>query len=234
MSLLTIIQSAADRIGIVRPSAGIGSSDQQIRSLVALAQQEGRDLAARFNWQALTRETTFTATATAAQSGALPTGYDRIIRNGMWNRTRDNCVHGPMTAQDWQAIQATIAPSIVEGFRIRGDSLLITPTPTAGDSYAFEYVSQYWAGTAASTTPTLDEFSADTDIAYLREELLVLGVIWRFQKARGLDYGESMQTYEIAVKRAMDRDGGTVAIMMGGGDAEWPPKARVPETGWTG
>lgn len=233
MSLLTIIQSAADRIGLVRPSSGIGSSDTQVRGLVALAQQEGKDLAARHPWQALTKEKTFTATATAAQSGAIPDDFDRFVDKSMWNRTRDNCITGPMNAVEWQEIQATVAPNVTEAFRVRGDSLLITPTPTVGDAYAYEYVSLYWAGAAADTEPTKEEFSADTDISFLREELLVLGVIWRFQKARGLDYGESMQSYEIAVKRAIDRDGGRPTLYSGGRDLGWPPRARVPDGNWS-
>lgn len=233
MSLLTIVQAVADRVGLARPSAVIGSSDTQVRGLLGLAQQEGKDLADRFNWQALTAEKTFTATATAAQSGAIPDDFDRFVNGSMWNRTRDNYVHGPMLPQDWQQIQATVGPNIVEAFRVRGSSLLITPTPTAGDSYAYEYISTYWVGTAASSSATLTEFAADTDIAYLKEELITLGVIWRFLKARGLDYSEAMQTYEIAIKRAYDRDGGTPYLMMSGPDqVAWPPRARVPDGSW--
>ena len=234
MSLLTIVQAVSDRVGLVRPSAVIGSSDAQVRNLLGLVQQEGRDLAARYNWSALIKEKTFTATATAAQSSAIPTDFDRFVNGSMWNRTRDNYIQGPLSAQDWQAIQATVAPSIIEAFRVRGSSLLITPTPTAGDSYAYEYVSTFWAGVAASTEPGLVEFTADNDNGYIKEELLTLGTVWRFQKARGLDYGESMQSYEIAVKRAIDRDGGAGVVMMGGPSESWPPKARIPETGWTG
>jgi hypothetical protein len=233
MSLLTIIQTAADRIGVVRPTAIIGSADIQVRNLLGLAQQEGRDLASRFNWQALTKEKTFTAVATAAQPGAIPTDFDRMIDGSMWNRTRDNWIAGPMTIQDWQAIQATVAPNVTEGFRIRGDSLLITPTPTAGDIYAYEYVSLHWASAADGTAPTRDGFESDTDIAWLREELITLGVVWRFLRARGLDYSEAFTTYEIAVKRAMNRDGGSPIIVMGGPDSEYlPPRARTPDGNW--
>ncbi len=233
MSLLTVVQDTCDRIGLSRPSSVVGSSDSQVRNLLGLAQQEVRDLAARHAWQSLILEKTFTATATAAQSGAIPTDFDRLVDGSMWNRTRDNYIHGPMSPQDWQMIQATVAPNITEAFRVRGNSLLITPTPTAGDTYAFEYVTKYVVGAAASTAPTLEQFTADTDIAYVRDELLTLGLVWRFQKSRGLDYGESMQTYEIAVKRAIDRDGGRPVLSMGEpSDLTRAPRARVPDGNW--
>ncbi len=233
MSLLTLVQSVTDRIGLARPTAVVGSSDTQVRGLLSLANQEGKDLAARFDWSVLMKEKTFPATATAAQSGAIPDDFDRFVNGSMWNRTRDNFLFGPMSPQDWQAIQATVAPNVTEAFRVRGSSLLITPTPTAGDTYAFEYLSTYWVGTAASSSATLTEFSADTDITYLREELIALGVIWRFQKARGLDYSEAMQTYEIAIKRAFDRDGGAgVVVMSGPCEMTRAPRARVPDGNW--
>jgi hypothetical protein len=54
-SLLTIIQDVADRIGLVRPSSVIGSSDHQVRQLLALANQEGREQARRHPSIALRR-----------------------------------------------------------------------------------------------------------------------------------------------------------------------------------
>ena len=66
MSLLTLVQSVTDRIGLARPTAVVGSNDTQIRGLLSLANQEGKDLATRFDWSVLMKEKTFTATATAA------------------------------------------------------------------------------------------------------------------------------------------------------------------------
>ena len=38
MNLLTLIADAADRLGVVRPTSVVGSADQQVRQLLALAQ----------------------------------------------------------------------------------------------------------------------------------------------------------------------------------------------------
>jgi hypothetical protein len=70
MSLLTAIQNACDRIGIARPTSVVGSTDQQTLRLLGYAQQEGKELARKYDWQVLVKETTFSSTATAVQTSA--------------------------------------------------------------------------------------------------------------------------------------------------------------------
>lgn len=233
MSLLTIVTAAADRIGIPRPNGVVGSSDLHARMMLSLAQQEGKDLASRFSWQAITKEKTFTATATETQSGVIPTDFDRFVDGTFWNRTENRMVIGPVSAQEWQALKSDRIQAVHDTFRQRGDSLLMLPTPSAGASYAFEYVSTYWVGTAGSTTPSLTEFAADTDIAYLSEELITLGVVWRYQRARGLDYAESFQSYELMLHRKIGRDAGSPTLSMTGPSDRYPaPKATIPDGSW--
>jgi len=37
---------------------------------------------------------------------------------------------------------------------------------------------------------------------------MVLGLVWRFRKARGFDYAEEFNTFEKEVEQAIMRDGG--------------------------
>ena len=236
MSLLTIIQNAADRLGIVRPSSAVGSADLQIRQLVALSNQEGRELARAHPWQAITIETTFTATATETQTGAIPAGFDRFITGTVFNRTSHRKVTGPMTSMEWAEYKGRSQSPIYDAFRVRGSAMLLAPTPTAGDTYAFEYVSKYWCTTAAGTSGTLDAWSADDNVAVLDEELLTDGLIWRFLRAKGLDYSEAFRTYETQKMLLMARDGGSrpTNIANGGGrNHRGPWKPTFPESSWS-
>lgn len=218
MSLLTICEAAADRIGLERPTQIVGSSVAQARHLLAAAQQEGKALARRHDWQRLIKEKTFTATATEEQSGALPDDFERMIPGSFWNRSQDRRVAGPLSPQRWQLLKSGLIVMPWDSYRIRGNSFLMNPTPIAGDSMAFEYVSTYWCGTSVDTTPTLAAFNVDSDQAFLDEELITLGVVWRFKKARGLEYAEDLQEYELQVSRAMGADGGMADLDMGLGD----------------
>ena len=235
MTLLTIVQDATDRLGIVRPSSVIGSADQQVRQLLGLAQQEGKELSRRHTWQSLQKEKTITATATETQTSAVPSDFDRFVNETFYNRTMKRSVQGPLTAQEWASYKASTTTVLFDAFRVRGDSILLAPTPTANDSYVFEYMSTWWAATAsASTTPAQASWAQDTDVGILSEELMTLGLIWRFLKAKGLDYAEPFRTYEAQVMLAMSKDGGKRSINMAKSHSyNGPRRPSWPDGSWS-
>lgn len=232
-NILAIVQDAADRIGLVRPSAIIGSSDPQVRQLLAFANQEGRDLARRHGWQAITKEKTFTTVAAEEQTSAIPTDFDRLVSGTVYNRTATRIITGPLTAQEYADYKGRLTSIVYEAFRIRGSAFLVLPTPSAGQTIAYEYVSKYWCGAASDTSPTQSAWAADTDIPFLDEELFRLGVTWRFLRSRGLDYAEPFQQYELHLATQMGRDGGTRTLNMGGRAGKRIPRApQVPDGNW--
>lgn len=234
MNLLQIGETAADRIGIPRPTSLIGSSDQNARLLLSVAQQEGKDLASRHAWQAITKEKTFTSTATEVQSSVIPSDFDRFVDGTFWNRTENRLVLGPASAQEWQALKSDRIQAIHDIFRHRGNDLLLLPTPAAGASYAFEYVSLWWVAEAADTdTPAREQFEQDTDVPVIDSELVALGVVWRFLRAKGLDYSEPFRSYELLLARKMGRDGGAPTLNMSGPSDKYPaPRATIPDGSW--
>lgn len=206
MSFLTLVQNSAKRLGLSNPASAYNATDNQVVQLVALAQEEGIELAENFDWKSLTKEKTFVGTAAAAQTGALASDYDRMVGESFYNRTQKRPIFGPLSPQDWQFTQAVVATTLVESFRIRGTSLLLTPTPNGTDTYAYEYVSTQWCQSSGSTAQT--SWAADTDTGLLPEEVMTLGVIWRFLRAKGFDYAEAFRTYEMSKARAQIKDGG--------------------------
>jgi 3-methyladenine DNA glycosylase Tag len=234
LSLLTLVQDAADRLGVVRPTSVVGSADQQVRQLLSLAQQEGKELSRRFAWQVLTKEQTITATATETQANAIPADFDRVVNDTFYNRTANRKVEGPLNAQEWADYKASVSTVLFDAFRVRGDSLLLAPTPTAGDSYVYEYVSTWWCTTSAGTTGTLAAWASDDDIGILPEELMTLGVVWRFLRAKGLDYAEAFRSYEVAVMQRQGWDGGKriTSMARGPGRGTAPRIPSFPDSSW--
>jgi hypothetical protein len=62
-TLLQLIQQVADEIGITRPNAVIGSNDQQVRQLAALANKVGKDLVRDYEWRRIVKENIFETTS---------------------------------------------------------------------------------------------------------------------------------------------------------------------------
>lgn len=231
MSLLTMIQGACDRLSLSRPSSVIAATDLHTRQLLGLAQQEGKELVKRHTWQKLTKEKTFSSTAAAAQTGAIPSDFDHFIDNTFFNRTAKRHLEGPLNPQEWQFAQAVTATTVIESFRQRGDDILITPTPSTGTTYAYEYVSNQWCESSGGADQSV--WTADTDVGLLPEELMTLGVIWRFRQAKGLDYSEQFRTYELQLAQIMARDGGKPTLHAGKRLNPFKPRGvYVPDGSW--
>lgn len=214
-NILALIQEVADRVGLVRPTQVIGSSDHQARQLLALSNQEGRELSRRYAWEGLTFEHSFTTIASETQTSGIPAAFDRFIPGTVYNRTKNRPVSGPMTQREWQDYKARQTSLVFDAFRVRGGSFLIAPTPSAGDSIYYEYVSKYWCMSANDTTPDQDSWVADTDITVHDDELMILGIHWRYLRSRGLDYADTFQSYELALAQLTGRDGGSRILNMG-------------------
>jgi hypothetical protein len=233
MSLLTIITGACGQLNITQPTAVVAASDLQTKQLLALSRVEARDLNRRFDWQATTKEATFTTVAAETQT-ALTTAapdFDQYINGTMWNRTRFWQVGGPLTQEQWQRRKAAAAQVGVRNwFRIRGNNILFYPTPTAGDTIYFEYISNKWCQSSLLVAQT--DWLADTDTALLDEEVIRLGVVWRFLKAKGLDYSEEFRTYEMALDQIFGSDGGRQTIDMTG-SGEGTIFVNIPDGNWT-
>ena len=201
--------------------------------MLSLANQVGQALLLRHDWQWSVQETTFAATATETQAGAIPADVLRIIPKSFWNRSADRRVDGPVSAQRWQAVQSGLVVQPWDSFRIRGNSLIMSPVPTAGDVMAYEYVSKYWCMGAGETTPDQDTWSSDTDTSIWPDELHVLGVVWRYQKARGLEYGETFRDFEVMLAQLIGNDGGISDIQLTPGNDEAAFEPYVSDGNWS-
>jgi hypothetical protein len=219
LNAIELIQAAAADIGIPVPSAAVAATDVLTRQLVGLLNREGRDLSRRYPWQALRAEATFVAVAAESQ-GTLATiaPYMRFpINETFWNRTTQEPIAGPLSAPDWQQIQAQVNTSPYPTYMIRGNELLITPAPTAGDNCAFEYVRKTWATDVTGATYK-SAVTVDTDVFLLDDELMLLGLKWRWRAAKGFDFSEDFKIYEREIADAIARDGTKRRLSMTAGD----------------
>lgn len=216
MSLLTLVQRAFKRVGLTAPTAAVSSTDENVIRMIELANEEGEELASRADWQALTREATHTTLAAESQglmTAIAGSDFNYIKNDTFWNRTKDRRWY-PVSDVDWQTMKATNITGPVEYFRIRGGYLLAIPTPTAGETLAFEWVSKNWCETSGGTGQSA--WAADSDVGRLDESLMLMGLVWRWKKAQGLEYAEDFRQYEIRVESAMQRDGTKPRINMAG------------------
>lgn len=232
MSLLTMLQGVTPRLGIPKPMTIVGSTDDQVLQLMAIANEEGQDLARRGQWQALTNSSTFTTVATESQ-GAIATlagaGFDYIVNETAWNRTQRRPLFGPLSSQQWELLKASMIQGPWYQFTIRGGNLLFLPVPSAGQTCAFQWVSKNWVTTSTGTSNT---WTADTDTGLLDENIMALGVMWRWLQRKGLEYAEDFAKYERQVENALARDGGKQRLSLGNMGPDVYPGVIIPSGNW--
>lgn len=245
MTLLTVVQDACDEIGIARPPAVVGINDPQIRQLLALANRDGRQLRdePEGGWKILQVLHLFNTVA-SQEAYSLPSDYSRMISDTFWDRADFDRVRGQLTPQEWQEIKSGLLGSGVVNrrFRIRRDPAAVPPTrkilidpipPASGEEQVFEYVSNAWVVSADGLT-TRTAWGADDDFSLLPEDLLTMGLVWRFRAAKGMDAALLIAEWEAAKSRAIAFD--AVATKLSLTNRRLPVQLvgpwNVPETGF--
>lgn len=233
MSLLTLVQSATRRLGINTPSGVVLSSDNAALQLLELANEEGRDLGARTAWSALEVQTTFTTVATESQGdiNTIAPNLKWIINNTIWNQTLRRPVYGPLSPQMWRQQKAQFLQGPWNQFRIIGTDLNFIPIPVAGQTCAFEYITKAFA-TDSTGTIERTSFANDADLCKLDEEIMTLGLIWRWRQVKGLDFEADYLKYDKKVMDAIARDGTKPTLSMNGGTNNLEPVVVIPAGSW--
>jgi hypothetical protein len=219
MTLLTMVQDACALISLPAPNTVVSNSDNAVRILLAAVQREAKELARGWTWQRLQRTATFNTVAQAVQTSSLPADFDgRLLANTFWNNSRNWGIEGPLDPQEWQRRIRSVGQGPYTAWRLAGNAIELAPVPIAGETCSFAYITKNVCASAAGAEQAT--WTNDSDVGLLDEELMLLGLIWRFKQSRGMDYAEDMQTYQMQVTQAMSRDGSrrTVSLM---GDLDW-------------
>jgi hypothetical protein len=240
LSLLTIIQAAFDEIGFPRPSSVVGNTDQLARQAAALLNREGKELARQKDWTVLQRQHSF-STVDGTAEYVLPTDFDHFINDTAWDQGVRDPMRGPISPQEWQSIKSGLFGTGVNhrrwrlkrGASVYANRFVLDPTPDEVVTVVFEYVSTFWCTDSVGTTGQA-AMTADTDLPLLPEHLLIMGLIWRVLKAKGLEYGDALAEYQAAVEREMGRDGGAPKLSLSGRGFGFAPIGyhNIPETGY--
>ena len=128
--------------------------------------------------------------------------------------------------QDWQQDKATAINGPFNSFRLIADAINFFPVPVAGQQCFFEYISSNWISKNAGGSSAI--WTNDLDVPKLDDQLIVMGTIWRWKNAKGLDYSEDFAKYERRVIDAIGRDAGKPVLNMTGGYYQIQPVVAVP------
>lgn len=232
MTILSVVQQAATRLGIDVPDLVFGSTDREMVEMQALVNEMAQRIA--FNTQDWTRlKAIATLNGTGAQNSfSLPTDYKRMVKKAsLWPSAMPNSpLHHYADADHWLALDVSNFQQLVGGWTIVGDAVLIKPAPANASTVQFYYLTRNIVKAADGSVKP--EFMADDDSFRLDERLLKLGIIWQWKAQNGQPYAEDMATYEDALSYLVAADKGSNVLTVG--QARWSGDVRAAYPGSLG
>lgn len=211
MSILTIVQDAAVRCGIiVVPTAAIGNTDPvsgpNATLLAAYARDAGRDAFERANWKDLDTAAKITGDGVTTLF-ALPADWNRFSPgdkspNGALVSSKYPLtpLAGPINTEDLNLLKAAPASQIRPVWRIIRGSLEIWPALALAEIVTFSYYSENWILSVDGLTRQ-DDWANDGDSSLIEEDTVMKGTVWRWKASKGLDYAEEFRAAEISLSR---------------------------------
>lgn len=222
MTLLEMLNQVLAETGFDTLQQFVGNTTQEAKQLVALANREVNTLS-KDDWQALRKNDIITMTS--ATKYDLPSDYRQFIPDTAWTETRR--ADFPTTDETWQYYLARgISSGLRHRVRIDGGQLEILD-PDPGQTLQIFYISN--GAVLGVNELTKPKFTMDNDTLVLDDDLFMLGVIWRFMRAKGLDWSTPYQEYRKFYRSVKATDNSSQTINMGEPDYEgpFPPSANM-------
>jgi hypothetical protein len=207
-------------MAFARTAAYIASTTIADRNLVAFANTSASVL----RTLPLTRlRTSYTIAMTTATAYTIPTGFFEYVPDTAYMASNLTPVQWPCPADVWNQYQAgNLAPGAVLYVRQYGTQIHIL-NPVNGINLLFEGTSEFpIAATATPTVPSKAEFTVDTDVWLLDDELITKDVQWRAEKHNAPDSSDwqvTRQEFNAYLHDLLTRVQGARTIAPGQG---WP------------
>lgn len=171
---------------------------------------------------------------------ALPSNFGRWIPQTHWDSRMMWSMVGPTSSQ-WDAFQRNgiVGPFPRRQYRRQGPrptAFRIFPPPTAVDAYpgtlSLRYLANEGVIAAGGSAPSKRFLTADDDMTVFPDRVLILGAKWRWQQAKGFDFGPLQEEYYSWFDATTATDNGPKDVSLdGGGDYGYPDRmwTNIPD-----
>lgn len=217
MTILTVARDACLLSSLERPTTLFPDYDEgdttphdMVRAVTACA----RNLRDGYDWSVSKARHTFTALASETQTGKLPADFHRFIARSFWKSSTRQQVCGPLTDDEYAELKSGIQSRVMTAYHMLGGELLLLPEPTTSDTFAFGYIRTSIGKDDANAR--IDVFTEDTDVPLWDEELMILGTVYHYRKAKRYDAEQAFADFEKCRMDRIKRDGGARILQMGG------------------
>lgn len=185
MSLLTICEKLAENVGLEVSDQIISSTKREWAEAVTMSNSVGAELARRVDFGILHRSTALVGNG-SDQTYDIGAEFSRIIPGiGV---TYNGSTVRPLTQAEWASLVPVLG--VPRYFLLEGRNLQLWPFLGSGLNASVRWQSKYWCSNGSA------EWVADTDTSLIDEDLMVKGLIVRWRRQKGMEYGDYEAEYE--------------------------------------
>lgn len=227
-TLKEIVQFAAKRLLMPVPETIVDNSDPGVMQYLALLQEEVDDSLSDHDWSELIKPWTITSTGTNYTAAPLPSDYGRMLKSGGLVRSMNRVdLIGPVSSTEWLKLTMYGSTLVTGAWRLFGGKMDVYGIGS-GDTVQTEYVSRNFVLDADGVTSKAD-WTADTDTPLIDDTIFRLGLVWRWKRAKGLDFSREYDAYNAQKEQIIAHDRGLRSV----------PTARsfrtgLPDNFWPG
>ena len=233
-TLKQLLDQINDEAGFDKPNQYIGSVDPNINQLIAIANRSAivlRDM----HLQAMVNVASIDLSSGSPvaydpeiRTFALPSDFLALVPDTAYQNGRIDMALLPTSPSEWNYLISRTGP---EGLRIRcriEQNRLFIYSPETGETLKFEYLSKFpiYNVEAFGRQVPAESWANDSDVWRLDDALIEMDVLWRYKRAKGLDWqddrGDFIQ-YSNSL-RARDRGARTIG---------WPDCEPYPNAPYT-
>lgn len=202
MSLIEMCRRVLAETGWPVPSAITSNSDGTAQQIFAIANTELRVLSQKYDWPQLEVELSFD-TVVDQEEYPWPADFRKLEFASVFDTEEYYRIRGSLNIQQWNRYKHGLLGSVShQRFRqkyVDGDPTMeLTPAPNDVRTYVALYYTNHYA--RDSDGVSIVEYVNDSDVSKIPEDLVELGVKWRFRRAKGLDFSAELAEYNAEVK----------------------------------
>ena len=223
MTILSVCQDVATKIGIDVPSVVYTGTSQELIELQDLANTMAKRIAQAHDWELLSAIATYTGDG-STEDFSLVTGYGRMPKDGrVWSSALETPLTHITSRDRWLGLDIQSFDFVINAWIIYGGQIHIKPALATGTTAKHFYQSNLIVVPSAGSNKVA--FTADDDTFRLDEELLKLGMIYQWKADHGQPYAEHQNDYEERFEQLSTTDPGAKLVRVG--RARLPRGARI-------
>ncbi len=213
-TVLDIGYKLSDDVGLPRYTNLVGNQEQNARRiLTSIKDALDLDVFTDVDWEMLKQSASISVLGAGVTTYTLPTDFDRIINDTIWDETNYDKVRGPVDLREWQEFNKGFAQlaGLELVCRIQGSAAtntkVITFYPdTSAATVSLWYVSNKYVISSSGVLKA--EITADDDQLLVPAKVVRAAAKWRLLRSLGMSFSDEQVEYSSLVDDLAANDSG--------------------------